>query len=601
MSGPSASRRSARLLVALQVMVIVATLFAPLPATASDDPPADPSPTPSAEPTPTPTPEATPEPTPEATPEPTPEPTPTPTPDPALATEPWIVTFVAGVSADDKDAILAAVHAVQTGSIPQLRMRTILLDPATDAASVAALREDPRVARVDADRLRVAEEAPSDPSYDAQWALPQIGWDVARETYAAPGDAVVAVLDTGVDASHPDLDDAIVTGASILDGSTWSVDPNGHGTAMAGIVAAETDNGQGIAGVGYAGVKVMPVTVLAPDGTGQDSDVIAGVVWAADHGADVILMAFSSGSYSASLQAAVDYAWSGGAVLVAAAGNDGSSVSAFPAGDRGVIGVSNTTQTDELAAGSNYGDSVFLGAPGVSIYTTDNGGGYRYVSGTSASAAVVAGAAAQLIAVDPSASNGVVVGRLARNADPAGTVAETGNGRVNLARALGDTSSDSIQPAGTTPVGNGGPFVGPYAIASRTINSATLNGTASVTVASGASITAALSVTTDNAGGNNDWQSTGWRISTSPGTLTCVDHGNHTSSGTFSESFAIVAPALAGTYNVYFIAYASDTCGGGGPSATFILNNGVIVDATAPTVTINQAAGQVDPLHGHLQ
>ena len=149
----------------------------------------------------------------------------------------------------------------------------------------------------------------------------------------------------GVDASHPDLDDAIVAGASILEGSTWSADPNGHGTAMAGIVAAETNNGEGIAGVGYAGVKVMPVTVLAADGTGQDSDVIAGVVWAADHGADVILMAFSSGSYSASLQAAVDYAWSSGVVLVAAAGNDGSSAGAFPAGDRGVIGVSNTTPT----------------------------------------------------------------------------------------------------------------------------------------------------------------------------------------------------------------------------------------------------------------
>ena len=107
-----------------------------------------------------------------------------------------------------------------------------------------------------------------------------------------------------------DLDGQLVAGTSVLDGSAGTTDPNGHGTAMAGIVAAATDNGTGIAGVGYAGVKVMPVTVLGADGTGQDSDVIEGVVWAADHGADVILMSFSNPGYSASLQAAIDYAWS---------------------------------------------------------------------------------------------------------------------------------------------------------------------------------------------------------------------------------------------------------------------------------------------------
>ena len=136
---------------------------------------------------------------------------------------------------------------------------------------------------------------------------------------------------------------------------------------MAGIVAAETDNGTGIAGVGYAGVKVMPVTVLGADGIGQDSDIIEGVVWAADHGADVILMAFSNPGFSAALQAAIDYAWANGVVLVAATGNDGSSHATFPAGDRGVVGVSNTDPTDALAASSNYGAAAFLAAPGTSI------------------------------------------------------------------------------------------------------------------------------------------------------------------------------------------------------------------------------------------
>ena len=108
----------------------------------------------------------------------------------------------------------------------------------------------------------------------------------------------------------------------------------------------------------------MPVTVLDADGLGQDSDIIAGVVWAVDHGADVINMSFSNPGYSAPLQAAIDYAWAHNVVVVAATGNDGSSTVTFPAGDRGVIGVSNTDQNDALNASSNYGADTFLGAPG---------------------------------------------------------------------------------------------------------------------------------------------------------------------------------------------------------------------------------------------
>src|SRR5205823_3100477 len=272
------------------------------------------------------------------------------------------------------------------------------------------------------------------------------------------------VLDTGIDATHPDLSANVVPGTSVLDGSNGETDPNGHGTWMAGIVAAGTDNGIGIAGVGYAGVSVMPVTVLGADGTGIDSDVISGVVYAADHGADVILMAFSNPGYSASLQSAIDYAWSKGAVAVGATGNDGSSTATFPAGDRGVIGVSSTDFMDSLDLSSNYGADTFLAAPGAGIETTAAGGGYATISGTSAAAAEVAGAAALLKANDSSASNGTIVGRLARNAGAAGTSDQTGNGRLNLGRAIADTSVDAIEPAGSPPVGGGGPLIGPYVV-----------------------------------------------------------------------------------------------------------------------------------------
>src|SRR5207237_8666138 len=234
-------------------------------------------------------------------------------------------------------------------------------------------------------------------------------------------------------------------------------DPNGHGTEMAGIVAAATDNNTGIAGVGYSGVQVMPVTVLGADGTGLDSDVINGVVWATQHGADVILMSFSNPGYSPALQSAINWAWGQGVVLVAAVGNDGSSTVNFPAGDHGVVGVGSTGIGDLPSTFSNTGPDVFLAAPGEGILSTDTSGGSSSVTGTSASAAEVAGAAALLKANSPMASNGVIVNRLAESADAAGTPDQTGNGRLNLNRAINDTNTASIEPAGAPPVGGGGP------------------------------------------------------------------------------------------------------------------------------------------------
>ena len=364
-----------------------------------------------------------------------------------------------------------------TDAIPALGMYVIAVPDGSTA--VADLRADPSVLRVDLDRVRAAEAAPSDPAFADQWALEKIGWTNVFGT-VTPAGTRSWPCSTPASTPPPRTSPASSSpGASMLDGVSATSDPNGHGTWMAGIIAAATDNGTGIAGVGFAGVRVMPVTVLGADGLGQDSDIIEGVVWAVQHGADVINMSFSNPGYSASLQAAIDYAWANNVVVVAATGNDGSSAVTFPAGDRGVIGVSATDQSDALAPSSNYGADVFLAAPGVDITTTAPGGGTTSVTGTSASSAMVAAAAALLRAADPSASNGVIVGRLARSADAAGSVAETGNGRLNLERALGDTATDAVKPAGAAPVGDGGPFVGPYVAApTNTLTIGTQIGTA---------------------------------------------------------------------------------------------------------------------------
>ncbi len=353
-------------------------------------------------------------------------------------------------SADDaaRADALARAGASLVSEVPELRLAVVDLpaDGATDIA--AALEADPAVAHVERDRTRETEGAPNDPQYPDQWSLPRIGWDTVRDGPAPDGRAVVAVLDTGVDATHPDLTAHLLPGISSVDGVEPDTDPNGHGTWMAGIVAADTDNGEGIAGIAFRRVRVLPVTVLGADGKGFDSDIVEGIVAAVDAGADVILMSFSAPGYSAVLQAAVDYAWDHDVVVVGATGNDGSTAAAYPAGDRGVIGVTATDRDDRLAPGSNSGPAAFMAAPGVDILTTDVGGGYRSIGGTSAAAAEVAGAAGLLRAIDPDATNGVIVGRLARSAAPADTADDTGNGRLDLARAASDTGTDEIEPAG---------------------------------------------------------------------------------------------------------------------------------------------------------
>ena len=379
---------------------------------------------------------------------------------PAGPTTTLLVRLAAGLSASDAHDAITSHGGTETSSIDALRLHVVEV-PASDAdAAQSAYRADSRVLSASLDKVRDAESGATDPSYGSQWALPTIGWEDVHGVVNPAGSATLAVLDTGVDASAPDLAGRLVHGWS-FDGSDPATDPNGHGTHVATIAAGGADDGTGIAGVAYAGVSVMPVRVSAADGTGTDADIIEGLVYAVDHGADVVVMAFSNPGESAALQAAVDYAWSHGVVVVAAAGNDGGSTATYPAGLSKVVGVGATAQGDAVASFSNRSDAVFIAAPGTDIAASD-AAGVTSMTGTSASAAVLAGSAALLRANDPSASPATIVGRLARNAD-ATTGGSSGNGRVNLARAIADTSTDGVTPAGVP--GGGGPVVGPYVTA----------------------------------------------------------------------------------------------------------------------------------------
>ena len=298
--------------------------------------------------------------------------------------------------------------------------------------AIAELKKNGVVRSVDRNYTRTVNADPlPDPRIGEQWNLTQIDWFSAYGSITIGGNAVVAVLDTGVVTSHPDLAGQFDDSANFynaIDPSVSMVDPNGHGTAMAGIIAAGVDNGTGIAGVAYDGVTIMPVTVIGADGTGRDIDIIAGINWAVMHGADVILMAFSSPGQSAALEAAVnDAVYTNGVTVVASVANDGVADASYPAGFAGVIGVGATDQDDNIASFSNTGASVFMSAPGVDILASGRGGGAKFISGASTAAAEVAGAAGLIRANDDSLTPSQVAGALSSSA---------AGGRLDLDGAL---------------------------------------------------------------------------------------------------------------------------------------------------------------------
>src|SRR2546428_2518698 len=366
-----------------------------------------------------------------------------PIPSSANGRELILVKFKAGKASAEIDAAIASLGGESVRDLPQIRTRVIAV-PASERASTHAGKYAKHVSvEQAAPAVRLAAAGvPNDPRYAQQWALPKIAWDTAYTNVPVVGTASIAVLDTGIDASHPDLAGRVLLGTSFVGGDP-TVDPNGHGTALAGIAAAKVDNTIGIAGVAYNDAPVLPVQVLHADGTGLDADVVAGVLWAADHGAHVILMGFSSPDFSAALQDAVNYAWSKGAVLAAATGNDGLTTPTYPAGMVNVIGVAATDRNDALVAGSNTAsDSV--AAPGVSITATQPGGTYGTITGTSAAAAETAGLAALLVASGK--SNSAASTQIRGATEP---IAGQAFGRINANKAL--TTVATVPASSPTP------------------------------------------------------------------------------------------------------------------------------------------------------
>lgn len=286
-----------------------------------------------------------------------------------------------------------------------------------------------------------------------QWPLTRFGAESLWRTSTGSG-VTVAVVDTGVLGTHPDLRGKVYSGHDFIDPGTSATDQNGHGTHVAGIIAATADNKRGIAGLARS-AKILPVRVLDAKGEGDSATVAQGIVWAAKHGADVINLSLGSPLSDSAGRAAVAYAISRNVLVVAAAGNDGcgllGSPPSYPAAYPGVVGVGAIDQQGAIASYSNCGTYVDVVAPGSEVLSTmiarpDASLGcsptwtYCTLSGTSMATPYTAAAAALEIAREGTGwRQSAVAARLSATADDigwAGRDDRSGSGIINPRRLL---------------------------------------------------------------------------------------------------------------------------------------------------------------------
>lgn len=313
------------------------------------------------------------------------------------------------------------------------------LKQALSSLSSAAFVEDDHVVRI--------FTTPNDPRYGEQWHLPSVSAPQAWDVTTGSSTITIGVVDTGVDYTHPDLKDKCVAGYNFVDRSSDPMDDNGHGTHVAGIAAAVGNNSVGVAGVDWK-ARILPVKVLDSQGSGYDSDVAAGIRYAADHGAKVINLSLGSPDYSYTLAEAVRYAYNLGAVIVAASGNSGSSVN-YPAAFDEVIAVGALDSNDKLAYFSCRGPEIDLTAPGVSILSTIPGS-YGKMSGTSMASPVAAGCASLVLASGRGYSPAQVKQALVDGAVDLGATGfdnDYGYGKINAYASLaGEAPSPEPEP-----------------------------------------------------------------------------------------------------------------------------------------------------------
>lgn len=360
-----------------------------------------------------------------------------------------LVVSRAGLSAAEVGKI-AGAHGGKARAIGASGVFIVDLPPqASETAVAQLLARHPHLKSAELDRRVPLGFAANDPYIGSQWHTTKIGapsaWDVTQGSTVT-----IAVLDTGVDGTHPDLSARMVPGWNFYDNDSNTSDVHGHGTAIAGTAAATTNNGTGVAGVaGQA--KIMPLRISDPTGYAYWSTVAQAITYAADQGARVANISFVGLMTSSSVLSASQYMKSKGGLVVVAAGNNAKDEGYSPSNN--LIPVSATTSSDTLASFSSYGNFVAMSAPGEGIWTTTRGGGYSAWKGTSLASPVVAGTVTLMMASNPGLSSAQIESLLFSTAVDLGAAGRDiyyGYGRVNADAAVRASMNTAVTPGDTS-------------------------------------------------------------------------------------------------------------------------------------------------------
>lgn len=459
---------------------------------------------------------------------------------------------------------LASPASATTRVLKHRNIRVLKVADEQVETLLANLRNDPDVEFAERDFVAQAAALPND-TYAVtgeEWHIARLQLPAAWDVTTGNQNVIVAVLDSGVNSAHPDLAGQLLPGQNFVYGGTDVTDDFGHGTAVAGTIAAVGNNGVGVAGVAF-GCRVLPLKVMDFSGFATYSDIAEGIQYAVDQGARVINLSIAGDSPSVTLQSAIDYAWSNNVVVVAAAGNNANSVPQYPAACNHVVAVAATDEGDMLASFSSFGSYVTLCAPGVDIWTTQRNPANPYGAwrGTSFASPMVAGVAALVISVNSALTADQIAEVLKQTADdlgPAGYDEVYANGRVNALKAV---AAASALPGASAP-----PVVVPPSVSLDTpTNPAQINFSESVTLSASASA---------NANGSS---------------IVSVDFF---ANGTRLMSLAPApyqfdwTPPQAGVYSL--VAVATDNQGARGTSAPVSLTVAAL-EAIPPTLTVKSA------------
>lgn len=360
-------------------------------------------------------------------------------------TEAIIVKYKVSANQDSLRAKINGYRGRETGEIKRLRMKVARIPKADRDQTISKLAADPQVEYVEPDYVyREHATTPNDTLYPQQWEWTQTRTNEAWDTTQGSSTVIVAVLDSGINTSHPEFAGKLVPGLDVLNNDNDPADDRFHGTQVSGVIGALSNNSRGIAS-GCWNCKIMPIKIANSSGASNNSNITKGIDFAINNGAKVIVMSLGGGSTSNSMSDAIAAAVAKGVVVVASAGNNSTATPQYPASLDSVLSVAASDRNDNLTGYSNYGDHIDVAAPGT-VQTTDYpGDGYKSASGTSFSAPLVASVAALLKSAYPNASAGAITNAITSTADPCCNGKIKG-GRINSAKALAYLAANSPSP-----------------------------------------------------------------------------------------------------------------------------------------------------------